>query len=278
MSSITVDPENVPDLSGQLVVDLGTVKELKDQNKENQTQSISNTNNKEKEVDSSYEDEESKEEGSNSSDNEVAESLIETFAPRKQEKIILVFPIDAMRNFGFSNKVIDIISRIISNNWYSVSIKGTRYGFFGSSRGMKQGDPLSPTFFIIASKEPIRETYNHLFTTGEMVKWTWGWISRPLGIDSNSKNIIHIVVKWWKIKSNNVVHGSCNTHWKLIHIIDEIRNKVRNRGIEISHCYKESNTVAAMLAKHAITFSQNTIYLKKTYYLRKQGESWKWTS
>ncbi|KAF3629744.1 hypothetical protein FXO38_27530 [Capsicum annuum] len=44
-------------------------------------------------------------------------------------------------------------------------------------------------------RAPIRETYCHLFAAGEMVKWTRRWISRPLGIDFSSNNIIHIAVK-----------------------------------------------------------------------------------
>lgn len=37
----------------------------------------------------------------------------------------------------------------IDNVWYSVIINSTRNGFFTSTQGLKQGDPLSPSLFII---------------------------------------------------------------------------------------------------------------------------------
>lgn len=39
----------------------------------------------------------------------------------------------------------------MSNVWYSVNINGVRHGFFKSSRGIKQGDPFSPSLFIIGA-------------------------------------------------------------------------------------------------------------------------------
>lgn len=43
-----------------------------------------------------------------------------------------------------------MIWRLISNCWYSIIINGQANGFFKSSRGVRQGDPLSPSLFIIA--------------------------------------------------------------------------------------------------------------------------------
>lgn len=51
---------------------------------------------------------------------------------------------------GFGEILTDMVYRIISNNWYSILINGQPRGFFKSTRGVKQGDPLSPTLFIMA--------------------------------------------------------------------------------------------------------------------------------
>ncbi|XP_070002514.1 uncharacterized protein [Nicotiana sylvestris] len=52
----------------------------------------------------------------------------------------------------FGERLIGLVFGIISNNWYSVMINGQPYGFFKSTRGVKQGDPLSPTLFIPAAE------------------------------------------------------------------------------------------------------------------------------
>ncbi|XP_070020293.1 uncharacterized mitochondrial protein AtMg01250-like [Nicotiana sylvestris] len=57
-----------------------------------------------------------------------------------------------MRKLGFSEKWINMIGNLISNVWYSIIINGTRNGFFTSSQGLKQGDPLSLSLFILGSE------------------------------------------------------------------------------------------------------------------------------
>lgn len=52
----------------------------------------------------------------------------------------------------FSEIFIESIHRLLYNNWYSILINGTRYGFFKSSRGVKQGDPLFPDLFSLVAK------------------------------------------------------------------------------------------------------------------------------
>ncbi|XP_060200513.1 uncharacterized protein LOC132628766 [Lycium barbarum] len=69
------------------------------------------------------------------------------------ENILLTQDIvHGIRKMVFDEMFIKLVYRLISNNWYLVIINGTRYGFFKSSGGLKQGNPLSPALFIIAAE------------------------------------------------------------------------------------------------------------------------------
>lgn len=68
------------------------------------------------------------------------------------DKVSWIFLTKVLRIFEFSEILIDRVWRLVANNWYSVVLNGRSYGFFKSTRGLKQGDTLSPTLVIIAAK------------------------------------------------------------------------------------------------------------------------------
>ena len=54
--------------------------------------------------------------------------------------------------FGFEERFIDMLWRLLSNVWFLILINGALYGFLKSSRGLHQGDPLSLAIFIIGAE------------------------------------------------------------------------------------------------------------------------------
>nr|XP_016469786.1 PREDICTED: uncharacterized protein LOC107792109 [Nicotiana tabacum] len=87
-----------------------------------------------------------------------------------------LFLTKVLRKVGFSERFIGLVFDLIGNNWYSVLINGQPHGFFKSLGGVKQGDLLSPTRFILAAEalsRGLNSLHTNLYFYGfGMPKWS----------------------------------------------------------------------------------------------------------
>lgn len=74
------------------------------------------------------------------------------FMSKAYDRLEWRFLLRAVRAMGFSSKVQDLVYRSISEIQYKISINGESSSEFRSTRGVRQGDPLSPLLFTMAQQ------------------------------------------------------------------------------------------------------------------------------
>jgi hypothetical protein len=87
-----------------------------------------------------------------------------------------------LRRCGFGERWCSWIAHCISLVRFSVLVNGTPLGFFSSSRGLQQGDPLSPLLFVI-----VMEALSKLF----IVFVHRGFLS-SFSVGSSSNRVLNI--------------------------------------------------------------------------------------
>lgn len=76
-----------------------------------------------------------------------------------------------LSKFGFHPNFIRLIMNNLKASWFSVLINGQSSGFFKASRGLKQGDPLSPLLFLLVV-DAFSRGLKHLIQTGQLVPYS----------------------------------------------------------------------------------------------------------
>nr|GMD98896.1 uncharacterized protein LOC109147218 [Ipomoea batatas] len=68
------------------------------------------------------------------------------------DRVSWFFLTSVIRRLGFCEVWIDLVYRAVSNVRYSVIVNGVKEGFFHIILRLHQGDPLSPSLFILAAE------------------------------------------------------------------------------------------------------------------------------
>ncbi|XP_060194976.1 uncharacterized protein LOC132624175 [Lycium barbarum] len=170
-------------------------------------------------------------------------------------RVSWMFLIRVLRKMGFAKVFIDIVWRLIANNWYSILLNGQASGFFHSTRGVKQRDPLSPALFIL-SAEVLSRPLNSLFENNDF---------RSYGMPKWSTNLNHLANADDRIIFTSTDFKTLELIMGVLHGYEQISCQLINKALcaKLWWKFRTTNTLWA-----------NYVWIK--YYKRHSPENVQW--
>ncbi|VFQ98597.1 unnamed protein product [Cuscuta campestris] len=152
---------------------------------------------------------------------------------------------------GFSSQAQHLLMANINSTYLSLLINGSPRGFFKMKRGVKQGDPLSPLLFIIAS-EGLSRALKFYMSTGYITNFNTG----------GGKLISHLayavdVIIFCNSQSNNLIKVK-----EILKKYQEASGQEINYNKSRFYCGKGVNTYTTLQMERILGMKKGTLRFK----------------